>query len=420
MEHEIVNSTRLWLTVLALCALSCFGCETVSSTTSSPASSVALKKEPEKSPATMVDVVSSIKRSRSRLRTKIEAVPLPGNNSIQEIRFVGAKGWVVGKDQLFGTEDGGGNWQRLNIALPSGAHITGTLFGPGQTVWLALDRCAPDEFCDSHHLWLTVTQDGGKTWNTLHEENDVSVSSIYFHDDKNGWLAGARFKNPSSFAPLLLHTSDGGAGWKDVSDGIYTSLAQRKDQIRSPTHDDAQQLISGIGGALVVATGRLKIFTSGDNGLRWSEVGSIADDDRLQTALVGFGVLGDKYWMAGGAFSEEGIWSVLARQQNEKSWIRYSVEGVYLKHFYPIDQQKVLACGSLSEISGSTRKPPVGVIVASLDGGKSWKIIHEDPQIERFNFLTTDQSERLWVSGTGGILLRLERVYDIVAALEKD
>src|ERR1041385_4173040 len=115
----------------------------------------------------------------------------------------------------------------------------------------------------------------------------------------------------------------------------------------------------------------------------------------------------------------ESIQYVLARQQNETSWIRYTLEDVYLRAFYLVDQEKVVACGSYLEISGSTRKPAVGVIVASLDGGKSWKIIHEDPQIERFNFLTVDQSGMVWVAGTGGALLRLGPISDVVAPLQK-
>lgn len=369
----------------------------------------------------MTDVSSSLERSRRKLVQKIEAVSLASNKSLQEIQFVDAnRGWLVGEDELFTTVNGGAEWQRVVFPLPADAkRITAAQFSKGPTGWLALDRCNPNEFCDSYHLWLIVTPDEGKTWQTRLDTKDVEINSIFFRDDKNGWIAGTKFGNPSPFAPLVLKTSNAGSDWQDVSAGILANLANQKDRMRSPTHDQAVRVISGKEGSLAVATGRLRLFSSPDDGHRWNEIASL-QDKQPQTGLASFGVQGDKYWLAGGTMGEEGTWSSLARQQSDKSWLRYKVNDVYLKHVYFIDENKILACGSLSEMSGSASSAPGGVVLGSLDGGKSWTIIHQDPKLERFNFLTTDQSGRVWLAGTGGVLLRLGLLSDIVAALQKN
>lgn len=411
-----INSFASGLCLLTAFSILFLGCDTVRPTTSGRESTSTPAAEP-----LVKDVSSSLERSRRKLVQKVEDVSLPAHGSLEAIQFVNAnRGWLVSESELFTTVNGGGDWQPITIPLPSDAkRITAAFFSKGHPGWLALGRCGPNEFCDSYRLWLMVTNDDGKTWETRLEQQDVEVNSIFFRDDQSGWIAGTRFKNPSPFAPLVLKTSDGGRDWDDVSGGIRSSLANQKDQMRSPTHDQAEQVFLGPKGSLVVATGRLRLFSSTDDGHRWNEIASL-QDEQPQTGMVSLGVQGDKYWLAGGTMGEEGIWSSLARQQSDRSWLRYRINGVYLKHVYFIDENKILACGTLSQISGLAGSAPGGVVLGSLDGGKSWTIIHQDPKLERFNFLTADQSGRVWLAGTGGVLLRLGLLSDIVAALQKN
>ncbi|PLX13221.1 MAG: hypothetical protein C0598_04165 [Marinilabiliales bacterium] len=53
------------------------------------------------------------------------------------------------------------------------------------------------------------TKDGGQTWNSQTFSEDISLSSIHFSDEMNGWAAGGQ--NGSS---ALLKTDNGGESWE--------------------------------------------------------------------------------------------------------------------------------------------------------------------------------------------------------------
>jgi photosystem II stability/assembly factor-like uncharacterized protein len=274
--------------------------------------------------------------------------------------------------------------------------------------WVAVDRCRRNEFCDYHHSSLMYTSDAGQSWQRQYEADDMLINSIHFFDRENGWFVGAQFNNPSPFGALVFQTASGGHEWIDVSEGARRSLREVKDQTRSPSHDNAFQLISGKGGSLVLATGRWRVLSTMDNGRLWNEIAYLGGEGS-QTGLIYFGVLNGQYWIAGATQGEEGVWSVLARQQNENLWTRYKLSGLALRHIYFVDSNKILACGSIPKANRlrTAERATNGVILASLDGGKSWTVIHEDPSIEVFNFLSADRSGRVWVVGSNGSVLRL-------------
>lgn len=355
----------------------------------------------------IVDVSSTLVKSKTRLSLEIETIPLRSIKSFQKIQFLDeVSGWIAGDSELYKSTDGGDQWERVNVALPEDARITAMFFLDRSLGWLALDRCDPEIFCNQHYFRLIRTADGGQTWQTQYEASDSVGRALYFFDKENGWLIGSRFK--ASFAPLLLRTSNQGRDWIDVSDGINLGLNENKNLRRSLAQDHAMEMISGNRLSLAVATSSMRLLRTVNDGQTWDEIAHLANEP-AQTRLVGFGIHNYKYWLAGGALSEEGVWSILARQQKGDLWTRYRLNGVCFRDVYFIDADKILACGCVPR-AGHLRtadRPTDGVILGSLDGGKSWTIIHRDSRVGSLNALSIDHLGRVWVIGSSGLVLRL-------------
>lgn len=114
-----------------------------------------------------------------------------------------------GKDKKFAVGTGGlvlsmeksspGTWARENLQFPSEAlricdfNAAG---GSGNHVWIG---GSPGSF-------LLHSPDGGKIWKPVHLPTSATIHSIFFHDEKRGWVAGD--------LGTILATQDGGQTWK--------------------------------------------------------------------------------------------------------------------------------------------------------------------------------------------------------------
>lgn len=74
---------------------------------------------------------------------------------------------------------------------------------------------------------IKKTTDGGKTWETILDYNDMAFYSLVFTDQKTGWIAGTEVKmldneeenrvaSSRNHKPLILKTEDGGLNWRKV------------------------------------------------------------------------------------------------------------------------------------------------------------------------------------------------------------
>lgn len=77
-------------------------------------------------------------------------------------------------------------------------------------------------------LSIEKTTDGGKTWTTIRDYNDMGFYSLVFIDQKTGWIVGTESKTLNSkeenrvassknHKPLILKTEDKGLNWKKVN-----------------------------------------------------------------------------------------------------------------------------------------------------------------------------------------------------------
>jgi photosystem II stability/assembly factor-like uncharacterized protein len=123
------------------------------------------------------------------------------DNDLQEIRFLNARnGWASGRESRGGksvsvtllTSDGGDSWASLNEE--KGIDLFPVFF-------TSLNHgCGIDD-----DNGIVCTQDGDK-WRVVYsgEGKRKSKTSIFFLNEKKGWVAGDR----------IWHTEDGGETWK--------------------------------------------------------------------------------------------------------------------------------------------------------------------------------------------------------------
>jgi photosystem II stability/assembly factor-like uncharacterized protein len=129
---------------------------------------------------------------------------------LNAVSFVSpTQGWAVGADSkgagvIIGTTDGGATWwgskstfkqvpTSVFFVSPEKGWMGGTTSPPGK----------PDE--EGGPSDILTTSDGGKSWSSAYHV-PVSINTIKFADENNGWAAG--------FPAYIYHTADGGRSWQ--------------------------------------------------------------------------------------------------------------------------------------------------------------------------------------------------------------
>ena len=138
----------------------------------------------------------------------------------QDIQFVDlSHGWIIGREGVRFTEDGGANWERIDEK--------------GKLTGKAL------HFIDRERGWVVGkfgvvhrTDDGGFTWEAVPAAGDMeglsgddkpNLQAVHFVDEMHGWIAGYRRQMPELDQfdyGMIFHTSDGGATWHKQLDRL--------------------------------------------------------------------------------------------------------------------------------------------------------------------------------------------------------
>lgn len=200
-------------------------------------------------------------------------------------------------------------------------------------------------FLDDKKGWIVggaglvlTTGDGGATWQTKRRPNDDTLWDVQFTDENMGWILAERsiykLRDKEEQRSYLLQTSDGGATWArvDITDLDPDTLVTR---IVFPTNDV---------GYVFGETGT--IFTTRDAGFSWARLRVLAP--RL---LVG-------------------------------------------GYFFDADNGWVVGAG--------------GTLLRTADGGETWKTPNAVPAAARnarFNAVTFPDAKRGWAVGSGGQIL---------------
>lgn len=302
----------------------------------------------------------------------------PEDATLRAVHFVDAKeGWAVGDEGVvWHTIDGGQTWEKQHTGVR--ASLRSVTFLNPYLGWIAGREEMP--FGRGSVGVLMFTQDGGEKWQRILTNAIPGLNQVKFVDAKNGFLVG---DGTDQFATGILKTTDGGRTWEPVQGPRNTSLLAADfanattglfggawSRLATLGRDGVGKVdIDTLGGraihgiidrprrAIAVGQGGL-VLTSTSGGARWgyadlklpSEVLAASDFH----AIAG---VGSKAWVVGRPGSmglhtadSGGTWTMFQTGQP------LPLHGVYF-----LDENTGWAVGDM------------GLILATTDGGKSWK-----------------------------------------------
>ena len=200
---------------------------------------------------------------------------------------------------------------------------------------------------------------------------------------------------------VILHTTDGGQHWVDVSGEL--------NRVKGDQNDSAYNIYAVEPAKAIVLTfnGGKFIYTS-DSGRSWMPVAALPEEPP-QAFLGQFGVLGDnELWAVGGADSIEGMWGTLARMSADCRWTKYGIGGIFFTDAIFCTLKEVITCGAIPTPGHeSPRDDRDGVMLSSSDEGRNWTIIYRNSQVPVINSLARADANNIWAVGKRGAILHL-------------
>lgn len=166
-----------------------------------------------------------------------QAMMLDAARAGNRIVAVGEHGHVL-------LSDDDGATQRQARAVPADMTLTSVSFADEKNGWAV-----------GHGGVIVHTADGGETWKLQREDSavDQPLLTVYFRDAQHGWAAG--------LWSLLLATSDGGKTWRQV-DLPAQDGGKRADL-------NLLKIFPSQGGQLYIAAERGMVLRSKDDGASW-------------------------------------------------------------------------------------------------------------------------------------------------------
>ncbi|GBD32603.1 Ycf48-like protein [bacterium HR33] len=184
----------------------------------------------------------------------------------------------VGSQHLWKTTDGGHSWERISPDLtrhdpstmgPSGGPIT--LDQTGVETYATIFAIAPS-YHDPNVIWtgsddglVHVTRDGGRNWRNVTPPDAppfIRINTIEAspHTPGKAYVAGIRYLVDNDRKPYLWKTSDYGATWTKIVNGIADG-----DFVRSVREDPKRP-------GLLYAGTENTVYISWDDGANWQKL----------------------------------------------------------------------------------------------------------------------------------------------------
>lgn len=329
------------------------------------------------------------------------------DESLDFVQFINANvGWACSHNgTLYRTNDAGKRWERIESKLAgylSSMHFSSALSG-----WVILQQYKQDMDKAEDQAAVLHTDDGGSSWQVQFSAKSLWLIQMSFASPSEGWVIGRSFfkqRDALRSEFLLLHTTDAGSNWTDVSKGLNRSMADLWGRVwESPT-----DIITTKPGALTVLTENASIITTVDGGVRWQSSGAPATEGLGAWMLVPSASHFPR--VLAGKGGNHGTVSLLALRQNDGSWTSRVVDRVFLRDALYVSEGELLACGSMLsannqplELSGE------GVVLHSPDDGLNWTIVYRSPKVRSLNALGRSDAEHIWAVGSNGSIVGLER-----------
>lgn len=312
-------------------------------------------------------------------------------------------GWVGGNNNLlYRTTDGGETWQRVSINVPISGNITDVFFASNSEGWVILQQSRTDHFdTEADKVWLLYTSDAGQSWTVQHASDAAQLRRVVFINGQEGWAVGSKIvRRPTVRAELLvLHTTDGGRHWVDISTQANRAASNGRGQT------GVVDIVLTEHSKTILLTYDGLLLNTSDAGRSWEQTARL--ETRPMIAQLA-STPNNSLRVVAGATGTIGATSFLAQQTNDGSWVEYIANGVRFRDAAYISDTQVLACGSMSTADSSTfdQERMNGVILHSLDSGRTWTIAYSNMEVRSVICIFVVDANHVWAIGEGGLLLK--------------
>lgn len=341
-------------------------------------------------------VLEGVKINKKRLET---------SSNLTYIYFLNEKdGWILSKNHLFKTNDGGVKWQKKSLRILPSEKLAQIHFRNSKSGILVVQKELINLDDEKNYFQILETLDGGETWEKGRLEINGIVRSLVFSDEKNGWIAGYKKKGHSliGFKYLLLKTNDGGKTWQDFSSQVeFEIIGDTK-----PVNYEAQNKailgasLNNIGDIQLFINNRI-ILTSSNNGRTWNKT-QIEDKGKSFATFCCFGnIQNQQSWYSRAAKSYEGIYGEIGIINNDQEVKWNGIGKVFFEKVIYLTESKFIALGSY--FVKSQKKE--GIILYTADNGITWRTLYHDKKILSFNSIAKTSDKALIAGGSMGSLI---------------
>ena len=307
-------------------------------------------------------------------------------------------GWAGTAKSLYKTSDTGSTWEHLPLKLPEQSRISSFFFIDESKGWLSVTKQIPTErYGLGNSSQIFVTNDGGRIWKEqANLTSEARVKEISFSSENYGLAIGARVvdqpvnQGPPYEEMLVLSTDNGGATWIDLSDGARNAIRSEG----GPTSDSGRGIHWQSVNEGFLLTGNGRVLHTLDRGKTWELIAKFKDERPggivSSTAYHKLSLSPEnKIRVIGDAIGDEGYWGDLIVNTNDGSWTSYELLLTPILDSVFLSENEVLACGIEMRTAEDKRAlPAVGIILHSLDSGKSWTALYRSQRKETFINLT--------------------------------
>ena len=387
--------------LLALPVLICgfiFGCGQRSRNSSAQNSQMDMNER-----QTMTTIEGKITEDQASWTSRLQKLTI-GTDDLTGIQLVKPnKAFLATQRGILNVSIEGTKTTHETVPLPQNVsdEIASIFFVDSSLGWTLLRR-TPADVLDHQGFesFVLNTLNGGRDWHAQYQGKAQELERIMFLDDYEGWIVGSAPDNSQTFAhrPLVLHTTDRGEHWTDVSFGLNRL---GKGRIADVYADHSQVLM---------VTSERSVVGSNDAGQNWQRLGQI-EGEPTQVGMYRIGSAPDgRPWVLGGTGGREGTWSILAIKTDRSTWTKNKIYDVLLKDATFLSKEEVIACGVLqsdNKVSLLDDDHRAGAILRSSDGGRNWTIIYRDPKAKSINAIAVEAGRYVWAVGDNGTIVRL-------------
>ena len=397
--------------VIALTSLICLAtCDKL------PSNSSMRKSLPLNPDLVMLKPVDAIIRESGEKPISVERSRIDIKQEFTSAQFVSSDlGWVAASRSLYKTSDGGRTWRLIPLELSPHSHILSFFFIDELRGWLTIRTESFVQGSSSPPVnasRMMATNNGGLVWTEQANFHDnVMIDYLRFLNANDGLATGARVidGNPPYEEIFLAQTRDGGRHWNDISEKV------------KPAFKNEGGIASGYGCYINWVSSQIlllskfgRIVQSTDQGETWERLVQLKD--QRPNGLVSsigyskvFATKQQRIRVVAGGTGDEGYWGDLIVNDENNSWTSLELSRIPILDAVFLSDDEILACGKEIQAydeKSKSRGSPVGIILHSIDKGKSWAPIYRSKTNETFIFLTKFGTNEFYSVSDLGTFLR--------------